>query len=201
MGYYIRVLGTKLEQPNLKYLRDSLSSSKSRAVLKLETGTEESWNQLVLAHPNGTEIAVIDYNPVVEGELGQDELNEFIAESEHYQPTSAARWLKEYLPGVKTIYALQLLSGTDVDDGWNAVHTIQGALWTLSGGILQADSEGFTNEDGYNILWQFSDRATGKWKMAVLDREKWLAFEMDLGDAEQRKAFFEGRVPPGAPLL
>jgi hypothetical protein len=103
VAYYIRVLGTKLEQPDLKYLRNSLSSSKSRAVLKLETGTEESWKQLVLAHPSGTEIAVIDYNPVVEGELVQDELNEFFAESEHYQPTSAARWLREYLPGVKTI--------------------------------------------------------------------------------------------------
>jgi hypothetical protein len=47
VGYYIRVLGTKVEQPDLTYLRNSLSSSKSRAVLKLETGTEESWKQLI----------------------------------------------------------------------------------------------------------------------------------------------------------
>jgi len=92
-------------------------------------------------HPAGTEIAIVEYNPVVEGELGHDELMEFIAEVQHYRPDTASRWLKNYLSAIKAIYALQLLSGTDEDDGWRAVHEIQSSIWNHSGGILQSDGE------------------------------------------------------------
>jgi hypothetical protein len=201
VGYRIRVLGTRPEQPSLSYLKDKLLESTSRASLKLETGTEASWNQLVLAHPNGPEIALVECNPVVEDELGKEEIEEFIEEIDHYKPISAGQWLKEYLPHVKVIYAIQLLSGTDVDDGWKAVHAIQGAIWNKVGGILQADGEGFTNEDGYQILWQFSDKAAGKWKMAVLDQGKWVAFDMELDNLSQREDFAEGKVPRGAHLI
>jgi hypothetical protein len=201
MGYRIRVLGTEPEQPSLSYLLNNLRESTSHAVLKIETGVDESWEQLLLAHPNGPEIALIECNLVTSNELGQEELEEFILEVAHYQPASAAQWLKVYLSRIKVIYALQLLSGTDVGYGWNAVHAVQGAIWRKSGGILQADSEGFTNEDGHHILWQFCTTATGKWNMAVLEQEKWIAFEMDLADLDQRKAFMEGRVPPHAQVL
>jgi hypothetical protein len=201
MGYRIRVLGTNALRPPVTSLRESLKDSNSRAVVKVETGQGDNWEQLVLSHPRGPEIALIECNPVVEGELGEEELAEFISEIEHYQPLSAVLWLKKYLPRVKVIYALQLLSGTEVDDGWNAVHTIQGKIWVHSGGILQSDSEGFTNEDGYHILWQFNDKAAGRWKMAVLEQSGWIAFEMELSNLAQREAFLEGRVPQDARLL
>jgi hypothetical protein len=201
MGYYIRVLGTKSDHPDFDYLQNSLAKSSSTAVLKLEVGTETNWEQLVLAHTTGPEIAILEYSPVINGELGQEELEEFIAEVGHYQPRSAAQWLRAYLLQIKAIYAFQLLSGTDAKNGWTALHALQAAIWTKVGGVLQADSEGFTNEDGYNILWQFSDGAKGKWNMAILENGKWILFEMDLGSAEQRRAFFDGRVPPGACLL
>ena len=56
---------------------------------------------------------------------------------------------------MKVIYAFQLLSGTEVNDGWDGVHFLRGRIWRELGGILQADLEGFSNEDGYHILWQF----------------------------------------------
>ena len=37
------------------------------------------------------------------------------------------------------------------------------------GGILKADGEGFSNEDGYPILWRFPEDAASAWIMAVLD--------------------------------
>jgi hypothetical protein len=201
VGYYIRVLGTHREQPDLGSLSDSLRRANSQAVLQSEEAEKDAWKQLVLKHPDGPEIAIIECNPVIERELGQEELEEFASEVGHYQPASGAKWLKEYFAQVKVIYALQLLSGTDVDDGWTAVHAVQGAIWTKAGGILQADSEGFTNEDGYHILWQFSDGAKGTWQVAVLDGKKWIPFAMELGDPEQRKAFFEGKVPASVRLL
>lgn len=201
MGYRIRVLGLKLEQPSIEYLRVELEKVNADSVLILETGTTNRWEQLILTHRNGPEIALIEHNPVLEGELGEEELQEFIAELDHYQPATAAEWLRGYLPRVKSIYALQLLSGTEIRDGWKLAHRLQGAIWEHSGGILQSDGEGFTNESGYHILWQFSDKVKGKWNMAVLKETGWVKFEMELGDMAQRKAFLEGSVPSSARLL
>src|SRR3954466_6219644 len=105
MGYRIRVLGTRSEQPDLNSLCESLRKVESAAVLKLETGTEGNWEQLILSHPDGPEIALIEYNPVIDGEVGREELEEFIAEVENFKPISAARWLQKYLPRIKVIYA------------------------------------------------------------------------------------------------
>jgi hypothetical protein len=46
--------------------------------------------------------------------------------------------LAKYLATVKTIYAFQLLSGTDVKNGWEILHKLQEAIHTQVGGILQA---------------------------------------------------------------
>lgn len=116
---------------------------------------------LTLRHKSGQEIAVIERNPVSEGELGADELQEFLDEVPHHKPDSAAAWLQKYLPTVKVIYAFQLLGGTDVDDGWTPLHRLYQAIWSHAGGILQADGEGFSNEEGYTILWQFAESVTG----------------------------------------
>ncbi len=62
---------------------------------------------------------------------------------------------------------------------------------------MQADGEGFSNEDGDHVLWQFSEDVSGLWWMAVYREGAWCPFQMDLGNAEHRSAFFEGRVPPG----
>jgi hypothetical protein len=69
-----------------------------------------------------------------------------------------------------------------------------------TGGIFQADGEGFSNEDGYHAVWQFSDRVSGPWWMGVLQDDRWVHFEMELGDASQRAAFLRGEVPAGAKL-
>jgi hypothetical protein len=135
---------------------------------------------------------------VIPGELGAEEIGEFVDEVQDAQPASASKWLAEYLPSVAVIYAFQLLSGTDIKDGWNAVHALQSYIWKQVGGILQADFEGFSNEMGQHILWQFNEEVDGEWDMAGLDRDgKWVAFTMNLGDKEHRRAFLDGRVPPG----
>jgi hypothetical protein len=65
---------------------------------------------------------------------------------------------------------------------------------------LQADNEGFFNEDGYHILWQFNESAEGDGWMAVLQDGQWIPFEMNRGNREQRQSFFEGQIPKGAKL-
>jgi hypothetical protein len=197
MGYYIRVLGTKSENISLGKLREAASP----AVIEIAGGSDDSWSELILAHELGDEIAVIERNPVIEEELGADELTEFIEEVSEYKPDSAVSWLKKYLPTVKVIYAFQLLGRTDVDDGWTSLHGVHAKIWNIAGGILQADGEGFSNEAGHTILWQFGDSVSGSWQCAVFgEDEKWTSFEMELGSLEQRDAFQRGQVPNGAKL-
>ena len=118
------------------------------------------------------------------------------------KPDSAAAWLQAYLPKVKVIYAFQLLGGTEVNDGWTPLHSVHAKVWDLAGGLIQADEEGFTNEDGFTILWQFSYSASGSWKCAVLGKNgDWVGFEMELDNAEQREAFRRGELPNGVTLL
>src|SRR6202167_2036944 len=106
MGYCIRVLGKKHDNIPLEELRQVSQP----AVLHSEEG--DAWKQLILAHKSEQEIAVIEKNPVSEGRLGADELQEFIDEIPHCEPVSAATWLQQYLPSVRVIYAFQLLNGT-----------------------------------------------------------------------------------------
>jgi len=123
--------------------------------LRVEAGEESDWSQLLLSHKAGQEIVLIKRNPVIPGELGEEELSEFIENVRDEKPESASKWLFQFLPRMKIIYAFQLLSGTEINDGWDGVHSLRGRIWRELGGILQADLEGFSNEDGYHILWPF----------------------------------------------
>ena len=198
MGYRIRVLTTGTSLPPLSELRKQAEP----AVLEQDPESGGTWDALILRHSSGTKIALIERNPVVEGELGAEELREYLDEIPDYGPPSAAAWLMAYLPGVKTIYAFQFLSGTESEDGFDALQRVYEALWRHVGGILQADGEGFSNEQGFTILWQFGDNVEGDWQCGVLNGDgSWTNFEMDLGDAEQRKDFLAGRVPSEVKLL
>ncbi len=129
MGYRIRVLGTSAEVPTHAELQEAASP----AILEIEGNPQHPWEQLVLKHGGGDPIALIERNPVVEGELGFDEIEEFIEEVGDYQPTSAADWLKRYLPTVKVIYSFQLLSGTEENDGFTRLHQVYGTVWRKAG--------------------------------------------------------------------
>ena len=194
MPYYIRMLSPNTATVPL----DTLISDTPGGEITLEAGTNSNWEQLILRHPGGVEIALIERNPVNDHSLGGEEISEFLEQIEESKPDSAATWLAEYLKRVRVIYAFQVLSGTEQGDGWEIVGKLKGALWNRLGGIFQADGEGFSNEDGYHILWQFSEKVTGPWAMGVLKNGAWVHFEMELGDKKQRQAFLKGEVPEGA---
>jgi hypothetical protein len=194
MGYRIRVLGKKLDMVPLT----ELQLAAKPALLEADEGVEDTWGALTLKHPSGEPIAFMEKNLVVPGELGAEEIEEFIEEVSQYPPASAAAWLAEYLPGVQVIYAFQVLNGAYTDDGFELLHKVYTKVWNAAGGILQADAEGFSNEEGYTVLWQFSDEVSGTWNVAVLgDNGQWISFVMDLGDQAHRQAFWRGEVPSG----
>ena len=199
MGYYVRVLSTSADCVSLSALQSTLEKEKLRATLSADAGPDD-WEQLILRHADGREIALIERNLVEEGSLGSEELAEFADEVAECKPANAAQWLLEYFHRIRCIYALQVLSGTDHKNGWEILEAVKNRIWIAAPSIIQADHEGFSNEEGYHILWQFSDSVDGDWWMAVLQNGQWHSFQMDLGDQRQRESFFQGQIPDGAKL-
>jgi len=203
MGYYIRILGINDSDIYLDKLLDDLKSGGLTAKINIqESQSPDSWSLIQVANTNDLVIAQIERNPVIEGELGFDELNEFREEVIDCKPNSSVVWLTKYFDKIKVIYAFQLLNDCFTDDNYSIISTIRNFIWNVTGGILQADNEGFSNEDGYHILWQFSDSVTGDWHMALLNKDnEWIKFRMDLGDKEQREEFKNGLIPQKAVKL
>lgn len=195
MGYFTRVLSRQEEFPAFDELAQWVGTEHPGYRLTLEEGSEDEWEVLLLSGSDEVEVALIERIPVSEGSLGQDEIAEFIDETQDCKPESGVAWLHGFLSSVKTIYAFQHLQGSETEEGGAALHALRSALWERGDAIIQADNEGFTNEDGYHILWQFSDSVSGPWKMAILQDGLWHHFTMDLGDPDHREAFLNGEVP------
>jgi hypothetical protein len=198
MGYYVRVLSTSADCVPLSALTAKLKDGKLNATLTGDTEAVQSWSRLILSHPNGQEIAMIERNLVQSGSLGSEELAEFASEIADCNPLTAVAWLLNYFCKVRCLYAFQVLSGTGYKNGWEILGAVKNRIWSFAPSILQADNEGFSNEDGYHILWQFKDSASGPWWMGVLRDDGWTHFQIDLGDRTQREAFLDGQIPIGA---
>lgn len=196
MPYYTRVLSKDAEFPSFDELAEFLRNHHPGFKLTIEEGGEDEWDSLLLSGEGELEVAVLERNPVSDGSIGQDEIADFLEDTQDAKPDTGVQWLHEFLADVKTIYAFQHLQGSQTEEGGNALHALRAHLWERGDAILQADNEGFTNEEGYHIVWQFSDTVSGPWNMAVLQDATWHHFTMDLGDPDHREAFLNGEVPP-----
>jgi hypothetical protein len=195
MAYYTRVLSKDEEFPAFDELALMIRAEHPEFKLTIEEGSQEEWETLLLSSVDDVEVALIERNPVFDGSAGQDEIADFIEDLQGCKPKSGVQWLEDYLNSVKTVYAFQHLQGAELMDGSDALHAVRSALWERGEAIIQADDEGFTNEDGYHIVWQFSDSVSGPWNMGVLKDGVWHHFKMDLGDPDHRAAFWRGEVP------
>ena len=198
MGYYTRVLSKYEDFPSFEELTQVVQGDHPSFKLSIEEGTEDAWESLLLSGDGEVEVAVLERLPVSDGSIGQDEIAEFIEDTQDCKPESGVEWLHAFLDEVKTVYSFQHLVGSETEEGLAALHALRTFLWQRGESIIQADMEGFTNEEGYHIVWQFSDSVSGAWNMAVLQDGTWHQFQMDLGDPDQREAFFRGEVPPDA---
>lgn len=195
MSYYTRVLSKDDAFPTLQELREMLRTDHPDMKLTVEDGNEEEWESLLLSTSDEVEVAVLERNPVETGSLGEDEIADFLEDLTDCEPQSGVEWLTEYLESVRTVYAFQHLQGSETVAGGDALHGLRSGLFQRGDAILQADMEGFTNEEGYHVVWQFADTVTGPWNMAVLQDGTWYHFAMDLGDPDHRAAFLRGEVP------
>lgn len=200
MSYYIRILGTQNPDIHLDEIIEALDNEGLKVRLGiLKSEKPEKWTYFELRNEKEEVLAVVERDVIKEGEIGKEELDEFKATILDFQPTTAARWLNDFFDHVKVIYAFRLMPIGMEDDNYPVITSTQSYIWQKVKGILQADEEGFSNEEGYHILWQFPDDVDGSWNCAVLNAGgKWENFSMDLADKNQQKAFKDGLVPAGA---
>ena len=202
MGYYTRILTPSKARIPLAELQLSLKAARLSVKLDIEKGDPDDWLRFIVTNQQGDGILGIERNDVSKASLGASEIQEFVEEIANAKPASGVHWLQKYLPMVQTIYAFEHWDDMNTALGRKVFDVLQTEIWSRLGGIFQADNEGFTNEGGYHILWQFSEHATGTWNMAVQTQEgHWTRFSMNLGDAAQRAAFKDGRVPAGCQTI
>jgi hypothetical protein len=195
VAYTTRVLSKDEAFPSFEELAEWISAEHTGYKLTIEEGSEEEWETLLLSSDDEVEVALLERNAVFDGSIGQDEIADFVEDLRDCKPESGVEWLTEYLEEVKTVYTFRHLQGAETEEGSNALHALRSALWERGDAIIQADAEGFTNEEGYHIVWQFSDSVSGPWNMGVMQDGTWHHFKMDLGDPGHREAFLNGEVP------
>lgn len=203
MGYYIRVLGTQDPDIHIDEFKQTLAANGLTANFEFDnTEQPDKWTMLDIFNQDGEPLAQLERNPVSDGELGQEELDEFREDIKNEKPVSAVKWLTNYFDKVKVIYAFQMLNAAFDDANFEIIRSVKTNILNRTKGIEQADNEGFTNEDGYQVLWQFADTVKGDWYCAVRTwLGRWEKFVMDLGDIQQRNEFKDGKVPKNARRL
>jgi hypothetical protein len=202
MGYYIRVLGLQDTDIHLDELSAALKTAELNAAFQLGESCEaRKWSMLEVRAGHGAKLVQIERNRVVPGKLAQQELDEFREIIRAHQPLSAVQWLDKYFARITVVYAFRVLDAALLEDNFEIVSTLKTAIWARTGGLLQNDQEGFSNDNGDHILWQFPDDITGDKYCAVLENGVWVRFRMDLGDPFQRMAFWAGEVPQMAVRL
>src|SRR5688572_3363801 len=117
MGYYIRVLGTSDPDILINELIDGLTNEGLTANFEFDPKeSADKWTVVDVSNAKGDILIQIERNPVIDGELGKEEIEEFKDEIKDYKPSSAVKWLNKYFDNVTVIYAFQLLNASMEDE-------------------------------------------------------------------------------------
>jgi hypothetical protein len=171
--------------------------------VSISDGGESDWTCLLIETAAGEGAFELERHTISSGAYLAEEIDELVDDLAGAEPRNAAQWVAGYLAGCRSIHRLIFLDkGFDAERGHLPSEILATCRDHVGGGIVEADLEGFSNEEGYLITWDFEDDVSGTWAAAVLGRDGiWITFRMDLGDPDQRAAFRAGRVPDGAILL
>ncbi len=84
VDYYIRVLALSSDVIGIEDLRTELPYDQR---LEIESGSPSEWREVVLKYAGGSDIALIERNPVMPGELGAEEIQEYLEEIQGENPS------------------------------------------------------------------------------------------------------------------
>ncbi len=203
MGQIVRILTKDEKFIPLNDIRNYLYLKNLKCSLKLEFGTEAQWKE-VSVQCDGIEIFFIERDSIKDDAIAKKELKDFKKILKKATPTTSSEWLQNYIKDVEVIYAIEIFPEISQYSGWEVLSSIQSFIFKqMNSAIVQSNNEGFTNEDGFNILWQFTSKnLKGKCYSAILDKSgAWVPFIMDLTNEDQILDFQDGLIPNDAVLL
>jgi hypothetical protein len=203
MANFIRILGTQDPDIHIDELVKALKKNQLKAQFNYDdTENPYKWTHLHVATEKSEPLMLLERYAIVKGESSVKDIAEIKESIQDSKPVSAVKWLTKYLDKVKVIYTFQLLSAATHENNFKIIGSIRAAIWSRTGGILHADNEGFSNEEGFHIHWEFPDDITGEWNCAVRNWfGLWDKFTIDLGNERQRQEFQSGKVPKKAKLI
>ncbi len=189
MAYYVRLLTPTEKTLTFTAIRHEIET------IILTAGTDENWEKIDIRGPAREPIADL-VRQATDGTAGAAELAELKNQVAHLYPENARQWVQKYLERIKTVYSFQLFADNIDRTDWPVLGRIQNCLKDGLGGIIQADSEGYYNENGDYILWQMYTGARGTIPAATLDENgNWLTFQLNLNDATAVERFQQGERP------
>src|ERR1035437_8556970 len=111
VGYYTRVLSKQEDFLSFEELSRLISAEHPEYKLTVEDGSEEEWESLLLSGKDEVEVALLERHPVTDGSLGQDEIAEFIEETQDCKPESGVQWLGGNRNEENNIFSFSLPDG------------------------------------------------------------------------------------------
>jgi hypothetical protein len=201
MNYQARLFchNEKNLQPHI--LKSGAANEPLGEKLEFETEKTNTHNQIIVKK-NETELIIIIELLPEKKEEDKLKLKKIIEYCETKLPAKNMKWVKKYLSKTKLLYEFIPLSGFESEEDFEILSLVIREAWVNSRGILQYINEGFTNESGDLVLWDYPYSITGIRSAALKDfTGRWKTFEMTLESLEQRKKFFKGKLPEKAKLI
>lgn len=194
MGYYVRLFAESRECVPLDVLQKR--PEWQGLTIELSGGTAEVWNQLEVVTSAGAPFCLIDRDARGD-EIFDDEIAEFLEDLDGRGPPANLHWVRQRLERCNVIYAARYLSAAfEVPDEHVTPFQLLMTLKQSLGGIMQADGESYSNDEGYGVTLHFAETAEGTWYLAVLQPDgQWLTGTIQLDNPEQRAAFIAGQLP------
>lgn len=190
MSYFVRLLTPSIKVVPFTDLMLDVESG------KLASGMDDSWEKIEINNPEGSIVSILERKLVSPGSPAETTLAELKSLVDRSYPVSARQWIKQYLSRVKTIYSFELLTDNISQNSWPVLGRVQNLLKDAVSGIIQADNEGFYNENGDYILWQMYEGAAGTIPAAVLNEYgEWTRFSLRLKNELAVENFKQGIVP------
>ncbi|MGM0418882.1 MAG: hypothetical protein ACQEQS_09185 [Thermodesulfobacteriota bacterium] len=169
--------------------------------IDFEKEVTSTHNQFIIKK-KGLEAALIIENLPAKKDEDKFKLDNIIEYACEKKPLKSAKWVKKYLKKTSVLYEFIPLADLETEEDWEIFSLLYIEAWAYLRGIFQIKNEGFTNESGDIIFWDFPYDATGSRTAALRTfTGRWKTFELDIEDNSQKNKFLKGKIPEKSKII
>lgn len=163
---------------------------------KLVSGSDQLWGKIEIYGAGDNLLSTLERDTIEPGNGGESTIKELRNLIHDSYPVNTREWLNKYFDSVRTIYTFNLIPDWMTKDEWPVLGGFQNFLKDSLGGIIQAEHEGYYNEDGDYILWQMYEGASGIIRAASLNEKgEWVSYSLKINSEKAVNLFKHGISP------